>query len=72
MNSISNIQNEFGDIKEISTIDGVRLQLDDGWVLLRPSGTEPIIRITVEAQNNKRVNNLLEASKKFVNKIIGD
>ncbi len=72
MKSISSFQNEFGDIKEISTVDGVRLQFDDGWVLLRPSGTEPIIRITVEAQNNKRVDNLLEVSKKFVNKVIGD
>jgi len=34
---------------EINTLDGVRVDLEDGWILIRPSGTEPKIRITVES-----------------------
>ncbi len=36
-------------IKEILTLDGVRITTEDGWLLVRPSGTEPTIRIVSEA-----------------------
>lgn len=63
--------NELGEIVDISTVDGVRLQLEDGWVLIRPSGTEPIIRITVEARDHERTHELLEASRGFVHSVVG-
>jgi len=47
-------------------VDGVRLDLIDGWTLIRPSGTEPVIRITVEAKMRKRAKELLERSSRFV------
>jgi phosphoglucosamine mutase len=71
MESMSKLEGEFGDIKEISTVDGVRLQLEDGWALIRPSGTEPIIRITVEAQEKDRAKELLETSRRFVSAVVG-
>jgi len=71
MGSISDIGNEFGDVTGVFTMDGVRLQLEDGWVLIRPSGTEPIIRITVEAHDEERARGLLETSKKFVQSVLG-
>ncbi len=36
---------------EINTLDGVRVDIEDGWILVRPSGTEPKIRITVESKD---------------------
>jgi phosphoglucosamine mutase len=42
---------EFDDIKEVNNIDGIRLTFNDGsWVLIRPSGTEDYIRVTLEAK----------------------
>ncbi len=40
---------ELKKLGNINTMDGVRVDLDDGWILVRPSGTEPKIRITVES-----------------------
>jgi phosphoglucosamine mutase len=36
---------------EMTTIDGVRLDFEEGWILVRKSGTEPKLRITAEAQD---------------------
>lgn len=36
-----------------NTIDGIRIDWEDRWVLVRPSNTEPLIRITAEAKNEK-------------------
>ncbi len=39
--------------KALATDDGVRAQFESSWVLVRPSGTEPKIRITVESEGGK-------------------
>lgn len=38
--------------------DGLKLYFEDGWVLMRPSGTEPIIRIYGESRDAKRAKEL--------------
>jgi len=35
--------------KQVNTMDGIRVDFEDGWVLIRASNTSPIIRLTVEA-----------------------
>ncbi|HEX9614100.1 MAG TPA: phosphoglucosamine mutase [Bacteroidota bacterium] len=42
----------------INTEDGLRIDFDDSWVHLRPSNTEPIIRIISEAPNEARAKEL--------------
>ena len=42
----------------IDTADGIRLGFKDGWLLVRPSGTEPKIRLTAEAKTMDRAEQL--------------
>jgi len=51
---------------DISTIDGIRLGFDDAWALVRPSGTEPLIRITVEGATPGVVEKLYHEIQKSV------
>ena len=46
--------------QKVSSIDGTRADFSDGWILVRPSGTEPKVRITVEAKTTKRAKELLK------------
>jgi len=41
------------------TIDGLRLDWDDSWVLIRASNTEPIVRVFAEALDQKRADDLV-------------
>lgn len=43
---------------EVNTVDGVKIDFADGWVHLRKSNTEPIIRIYSEAATEERANDL--------------
>jgi len=49
--AMAQISANLKELGELSTLDGVRVDLEDGWILVRPSGTEPRIRITVESEN---------------------
>ncbi len=40
---------------KVETIDGAKIWLDGGWVLLRPSNTQPVIRMFVEAVDEQRL-----------------
>ncbi len=45
---------------DADTIDGYRLDYGDAWVLARPSGTEPVIRVYAEAREESRASELLD------------
>jgi phosphoglucosamine mutase len=44
----------------VDTTDGLRVQTEDGWFLVRPSGTEPLVRVTVECRSSEAVESLFE------------
>ena len=37
-------------VVEIDTLDGVKHLTENGWLLVRPSGTEPVLRVYSEAE----------------------
>jgi len=61
---IDNLKNKFSDeYDKVNTMDGVRVDLEHGWCLIRASNTSPVIRLTVEADTDdelKRLMNLFE------------
>ncbi|WP_408959996.1 phosphoglucomutase/phosphomannomutase family protein [Natrinema sp. 74] len=59
------------DVEDINTADGFKLLLADGsWLLVRPSGTEPVLRVYAEAADDERVRTLLEAGRELVEPLV--
>lgn len=59
---VEDVPNSFGGQKvvEVETLDGVKYLLaDDSWLLIRPSGTEPVLRVYAEARDEAIVDVLL-------------
>ena len=51
---------------DATTIDGVRVSLDEGWFLIRASGTEPLVRIAAEARDPDAADEVFETADAFV------
>jgi len=43
----------------VSTLDGVRIEREEGWTLVRASGTQPLVRLTAEARTAENAERLL-------------
>lgn len=54
--------------ERISTIDGVKIDFDEGWVHMRKSNTEPIIRVYSEAASEDRAR---ELGQRFMSELVG-
>jgi phosphoglucosamine mutase len=48
------------------TIDGVKLNFPDGWLLVRLSGTEPKIRVTAEAKDEQAARDLFKKGSEII------
>ena len=64
---LEGLKKEFPDA---NFIDGARIDYDDGWLLVRPSGTEPIVRIFAEGKTKERAEELYNLGLKTVKKIL--
>lgn len=60
----------FAEVLGETKIDGLRLILKNGWILIRPSGTEPLIRLTVEAETRKEAEENLKKGVRMVEEAI--
>jgi alpha-D-glucose phosphate-specific phosphoglucomutase len=58
-------------VERTVTLDGFKLLCADGsWLLVRPSGTEPKLRVYAEASSEARVEAVLEAGKELVGPLV--
>jgi phosphoglucosamine mutase len=51
---------------EVRTLDGVRIDTDSGWFLLRASGTQPLVRLTAEARDGADADALFEDAQSLL------
>ncbi|QXJ27192.1 Phosphoglucomutase Phosphomannomutase [Saccharolobus shibatae B12] len=63
------IIDKYGKYGNIVTIDGVKIIGNDFWLLVRKSGTEPIIRILVEAKDENKSKELAKELEKLVSEL---
>ena len=55
---------------ECITFDGLRINLPDGWILLRGSNTEPVLRLTVESKQKSEAEKLLHSFSTEIKNLI--
>ena len=62
--AMSELEKRLSKLKPLSVddIDGIKLNFEDGWLLIRASGTEPKVRITAEARSEARVQELYDSA----------
>lgn len=52
--------------ESVNALDGIRLEFSDSWLLIRPSGTEPLIRVFCESESKRRMETFLKEGKHIV------
>jgi phosphomannomutase/phosphoglucomutase len=70
MNLLEKQMKDNNNVTNVDRTDGVKLYMKDGWVLLRPSGTEPIFRVYVESKEKQRAEQLAIFYKNLVESLI--
>jgi|GEM_PF-179384 len=65
---VEHLKNEVEKIKgaRINSVDGYRIEFEDGWMQMRLSGTEPVIRIAAEARSRERAEELFSMAEDIV------
>jgi len=60
------LKKKFQKKEGISTIDGLKFDFKDSWLHIRPSNTEPIIRIFAEAKSRQKAQSLIDRFKQDI------
>ena len=56
--------------QKVNTADGVRIDYADAWLHVRPSGTEPAVRIIGEAPTAERIDGLIEETSRLAKEML--
>ena len=64
--AMEKIKNEITIDGKRSEEDGLRIDEEDGWFLIRPSGTEPVMRLTIEYKDKKKLEERANALRKLI------
>ncbi|MBU7015171.1 MAG: phosphoglucosamine mutase [Theionarchaea archaeon] len=56
--------------ENVSLLDGIRLEFTDSWLLIRPSGTEPVIRVLCESESLSAMETFLNEGNQIVEKAL--
>ena len=67
---LNSAKKTFADAK-LDTTDGCRFDFDDGWLHLRASNTEPVMRVIVEAQDRRTAQKYVDAVLKIRKEVLG-
>ena len=67
---LSSAKKLFSDAK-LNTTDGCRFDFDDGWLHLRCSNTEPVMRLIVEAKDKQTAQKYIDAVLNIRKEILG-
>ncbi len=57
-----------GEATRLITMDGVKAYFPDGWLLIRPSGTEPLVRVFAESKSSGRAESIADHGMEIVRK----
>jgi len=67
---IRQLRKKYSDKGEISLLDGLKISFKDYWVHIRPSNTEPIIRLIIEAKSRDTAEKMIEFWRKEMSEIV--
>ena len=69
---IEKIENngDFAGAGQLNNLDGLRFEFDDAWILIRASGTEPLIRVSAESNSPPGMEALLDKGVHVVESIL--
>ncbi|HEV2449214.1 MAG TPA: phosphoglucosamine mutase [Thermoplasmata archaeon] len=68
---VESARRELGaDAERLVTIDGVKAFFSDGWILVRPSGTEPLVRVFAEARTDALARRLGSRGTELVRSVL--
>jgi phosphomannomutase/phosphoglucomutase len=70
MKTLANQTKNNPDVLKVDETDGVKLYLKQGWVIMRPSGTEPIFRVYSESKDKNTAEQIALEYKKITEEII--
>jgi phosphomannomutase/phosphoglucomutase len=70
MKTLADTTKKDSNVLKVDETDGVKLYLKDGWVLMRPSGTEPIFRVYAESKDKTKAENIATTYKEITEKLI--